>query len=166
MSLFRRRTSTPARTDPAARGADGLQPPVAAPVPAVDPALAARREQAETIRRGGRPRTDNPRSKSLNVRFTESEWERVTARAERAGRAPRELAREALLQGSMTSAPKERARADAELTGQVARMGNNLNQIARALNEAAAAGVLDREAFQAAAAEVSGLRRELAGLVK
>jgi len=174
VALFRKRPSAPVQPEPAAPAAWVSQPPAAATqwpaptqpaVPATpDPALAARREQAETIRRGGRPRTDNPRSKSLNVRFTEDEWARVLERAAPSGRPPRELAREALLHGAMTSAPKSRARADAELTGQVARIGNNLNQVVRALNEAKAAGQLDVVTLKMAVDKIDALRAELAEL--
>jgi len=174
VALFRKRPSPPVQPEPAAPAAWVSQPPAAptqwpAPtqpaVPATpDPALAARREQAETIRRGGRPRTDNPRSKSLNVRFTEDEWARVLERAAPSGRPPRELAREALLHGLMTSAPKSRARADAELTGQVARIGNNLNQVVRMLNEAKAAGQLDVVTLKMAVDKIDALRAELAEL--
>lgn len=182
MALFRKRPSAPVQPEPAAPAAWVSQPPAAAtqwPAPASpavpampDPAMpavpatahSARREQAETIRRGGRPRTDNPRSKSLNVRFTEDEWARVLERAAPSGRPPRELAREALLYGSMTSAPKARARSDAELTGQVARIGNNLNQVVRTLNEAKAAGQLDVVTLKMAVDRIDALRAELAEL--
>jgi len=174
VALFRKRPSAPVQPEPAAPAAWVSQPAAAATqwpaptspaVPATpDPASAARREQAETIRRGGRPRTDNPRSKSLNVRFTEDEWARVLERAAPSGRPPRELAREALLHGSMTSAPKSRARADAELTGQVARIGNNLNQVVRTLNEAKAAGQLDVVTLKMAVDKIDALRAELAEL--
>jgi len=165
VALFRKRTETPARPDPSAQTE---RPAPASPaMPATpDPGLAARREQAETIRRGGRPRTDNPRSKSLNVRFTEDEWARVLERADAAGRPPRELAREALLHGVMVSAPKARARADAELTGQVARIGNNLNQIVRALNEAKAAEQLDIVTLKMSVDKVNALRADLSELTK
>jgi len=185
VALFRKRPSAPVQPEPAAPAAWVSQPPAAptqwlaptqsAPPATPDPAmpampatpasaLSARREQAETIRRGGRPRTDNPRSKSLNVRFTEDEWARVLERAAPSGRPPRDLAREALLHGSMASAPKARARADAELTGQVARIGNNLNQVVRALNEAKAAGQLDVVTLKMAVDKIDALRAELAEL--
>ncbi len=184
MALFRKRPSPPVQPEPAAPAAWVSQPAAAATqwpaptspaVPATpDPAMpavpatahSARREQAETIRRGGRPRTDNPRSKSLNVRFTEDEWARLLERAAPSGRPPRELAREALLHGSMTSAPKSRARADAELTGQVARIGNNLNQVVRALNEAKAAGQLDLVTLKMAVDRIDSMRSELAELTR
>jgi len=163
VALFRSRKS------PTAVAPDPVPPmpassPASSPVAARDEAHAARLEQAQRIRRGGRPRTDDPRSKSLNVRFTESEWGRVVERAEAAGRPPRVLAREALLDGSMTSAPRARARADAALTGQVARIGNNLNQVVRALNEAKVSGQLDVVTLKMAVDKIDALRTELAEL--
>lgn len=164
MSLFRSRKSAP-REAPVV---PAVPPTVLTePVPAAarDEAQAARFEQAQRIRRGGRPRTDDPRSKSLNVRFTESEWERVQARAESAGRSPRELARDALLTGRMvTSAPREAAQADAHLAGQIARVGNNVNQLVRSLNESKVAGTLNIIEWQMALKQVEALRAQLAEL--
>ena len=161
MALFRGRNHTPVATSESVSPERPAEVPASGPVVS-DEARAARLEQAQRIARGGRPRTDDPRSKSLNVRFTESEWALVVERAEAAGRAPRELARDALLKGRMVaSAPVQAARADAELAGQVARIGNNLNQLVRSLNEAKAAGTLDIVSLKMAVDRVDALRREL-----
>lgn len=164
MSLFRSRKSAP-REAPQVPPVPASVLPEPAPVAVRDEAHAARLEQAQRIRRGGRPKTDQPRSKSLNVRFTEAEWATVVSRAEEAGRPPRELAREALLRGRMTrSAPQEAARADAALSGQLARIGNNLNQLSRALNESRAAGTLDIIEWRMSLTKIEELRREVGEL--
>lgn len=166
MALFRSRNRT-SHEAPVVPQVPAVARPEPAPVAARDEAHAARLEQAQRIRRGGRPRTDDPRSKSLNVRFTVSEWERVEARAAEAGRPPRELARDALLTGRMVaSAPREAARADAELSGQIARIGNNLNQVVRALNEAKAAGQLDIVTLRMSVDRIDAMRQELAELAR
>lgn len=165
MALFRTRNRSSHEAPVVPPGSTAVQPE---PAPDAVSALAqARLEQAARIRRGGRPRTDDPRSKSLNVRFTESEWERVQARSEEAGRPPRELARDALLTGRMVaSAPREAARADAELSGQIARIGNNLNQVVRSLNEAKALGQLDIVTLKMSVDRIDAMRQELAELAR
>lgn len=89
------------------------------------------------------------RGRTLKVRVTEAEAERLKAEAEEAGISVSELVRKRSLGQEVRQKRKPRKVvhvADPELVRQVARIGNNLNQIARRVN---GLGRIEADALQA-----------------
>lgn len=79
-----------------------------------------------------RPRTKNPRNNQLNLHFTAAEIGEIKARAEALGMRPVAFGRTLLLSGGIVNQPNtEAAAAKRGLMLQLARLGNNLNQIVR-----------------------------------
>lgn len=172
MGLFSRKPSEPPpSTNPFLRPPDvGRQKPAAAEsgqvenpwlklgasVPPPPPA---------PVNRGGRPRSQNPRTKKISVTFTPQEYDVITEGARSFGYesvAPwvREMLIERLLSRPMRD-PSAEADA-AKLLGEVARIGSNLNQLTKAVNTANVEGrAVDAVSV---AAEVRILRAQLAGL--
>jgi hypothetical protein len=74
------------------------------------------------------------RTASIIFRLTETERAAITARSEAAGLPLREYARAVLLNAPLPPARTVAQRQKADLVTQLVRIGNNLNQIARALN--------------------------------
>lgn len=93
------------------------------------------------------------RDKEISIRLTSAEVDRVRAIADSTGSSMADLIRSRLLVAGAVLEPVGRRlmvakahanKGDPELTRQVARLGNNLNQIARAVNrEAGQAGHID-----------------------
>jgi hypothetical protein len=75
--------------------------------------------------RTGRTRFAEPRGIERSIRFHETEWERVVRLAEVVVLPPDRFVREAAVGYSIHS------RADSEVIRQLARWGNNLNQLTR-----------------------------------
>lgn len=106
--------------------------------------------------------------KSTRVRLTDEEHKRISYRARRAGLSiSRYLIENALREEAMTSDEKEHAEAvmfqrDWAIN-EVARVGNNLNQIARQLNSQR--GSISSETIQAALVEVGSVLNELRRLL-
>lgn len=89
------------------------------------------------------------RDKEIKIRLTTSERDRVRAIAASAGLDTANLIRSRLLEAGMAVEPTRRhtviakahgTKCETELTRQLARLGNNLNQIARAVNRHAVRG--------------------------
>ena len=78
------------------------------------------------------------RTASVIFRLTEAERAAVQARAEAAGLPLRDYARAVLLNAPLPPARTVAQRQKADLITQLVRIGNNLNQIARALNTGSA----------------------------
>ena len=106
--------------------------------------------------------------KSTRVRLTEDERRRISDGAKQAGQSiSRHLIENALIEKAMTSDEKEHAEAvifqrDWAIN-EVARVGNNLNQIARQLNSQR--GIITSEAIQTALIEVASVLNELRRLL-
>ena len=83
-----------------------------------------------------RPRTSEPRSRQLNLRFTVSELEAINKRAHALGMRPVHFGRSVLLgQSSISSNRTEPTNNMPRLIhAQLARLGNNLNQMVRHLH--------------------------------
>ena len=83
-----------------------------------------------------RPRTSEPRSRQLNLRFTVSELETISKRAHALGMRPVHFGRSVLLgQGDVSQGRTEPANNMSRLIqAQLARLGNNLNQMMRHLH--------------------------------
>jgi hypothetical protein len=93
------------------------------------------------------------------VRFNRSEWEQVTTAAKSAGVAPAVYMRSTLL----GKRPKARAKGvEREAVAQLARVGNNLNQIARKAN-AGGLEAEERAELSAALVEVRAIIEQLTG---
>lgn len=113
-----------------------------APVPvAEDAALVARREQAEQIaaRRPGRPAAGtDERTRRIGLTVSDAEYARLRAAAEAAGR--KQLSRwcrEVLFSRLEDQESVDRGEVSASMQAQLVRIGNNLNQLARAANRGA-----------------------------
>lgn len=94
-----------------------------------------------------------PRDKIIKLRCTSAEYDAITERAE----GHRQLAvwaRTALLDPSLLKRQSKTMRADPQLLRQLAGIGNNLNQIARVVNQSGVAA-LDKVKLIAALAEIS-----------
>jgi hypothetical protein len=94
------------------------------------------------------------RNKRSTPRFTEEEFNRIAAKADNAGLGFAAYLRAAALDGDAGPRAQRRPPADhkalREILGHVGRIGNNVNQIARALNAGDAAKLPDlQEALQA-----------------
>lgn len=121
--------------------------------------LAARRAQAAEIaaRRPGRPRSgEDPRAKRIGISVSEAEWERIKAAATAAGRAQvsrwcREVVLAQLEDRAVVPAAVE---VSAGIKAELARMGNNLNQLARQANTGGAVNP----------GQLAAVRRELQAL--
>jgi hypothetical protein len=94
------------------------------------------------------------RNRRISLRYTDDEFNRIAAKADRAGLAVAAFLRASALDGDAGVRARRRPPADhkalRQLLGECARVGNNINQIARRLN---ADGPLDipelREALAA-----------------
>ena len=98
----------------------------------------ATQPSAETTPHEKRPRSQNrQRRMGLRVACTPEEYERITRKAQAAGMSTSSFLRAAGL-GKKTPRSKPRAPVDLVMLGkatvEINRVGNNLNQIARALN--------------------------------
>ena len=86
------------------------------------------------------------RNKRLSIRFTAEEFNQIAARADQAGLGSAALLRAAAL-GDAGPRAQRRPPADhkalRQLLGHVGRIGNNINQIARALNAAEKSGLAE-----------------------
>lgn len=84
-----------------------------------------------------RPRTTEPRSRQLNLRFTVSELESIRKRAHALGMRPVHFGRALVLDRNREPAAKDVADNNLlRLTyGQLVRLGNNLNQMVRHLHQ-------------------------------
>jgi len=84
-----------------------------------------------------RPRTTEPRSRQLNLRFTVNELETIGKRAHALGMKPVHFGRTVLLgPNSVTQGRTEPANNMSRLIhAQLARLGNNLNQMVRHLHQ-------------------------------
>lgn len=141
------------------------QPPAAAeaaPEP-VAAELAARRAQATEIaaRRPGRPRSgEEPRTKRIGISVSEAEWERIKAAATAAGRQQvSRWCREVVLERVEDRAAAAPAvEVSAGIKAELARMGNNLNQLARQAN---AGGTVNPGQLAAVRRELQALREGL-----
>lgn len=172
MGLFSRKPSEPPPpTNPFLRPPDvGRQKPAAAETgqgenPWLNLGTPEQTPGPAPVNRGGRPRSENPRTKKISVTFTPQEYEVITEGARSFGYASvapwvREMIIERLLSRPMRDASAE---ADAsKLLGEVARIGSNLNQLTKAVNTANVEGrAVDAVSV---AAEVRILRAQLAGL--
>lgn len=81
----------------------------------------------------GRPKTSEPRCKQLNLSLTASELESIRRRAEAVGMRPVHFGRSVLLDQATVPAAKRtpESNIDRLIYGQLARLGNNLNQMMR-----------------------------------
>lgn len=84
----------------------------------------------------GRPRKSEPRSQQLNLSLTASELERIRQRAHAVGMRPVHFGRALLLEQSNEGPTKRETSSNLErlIYGQLARLGNNLNQMVRHLH--------------------------------
>lgn len=94
------------------------------------------------------------RNKRLSIRFTVEEFNQIAARADQAGLGSAALLRAAALDGNAGPRAQRRPPADhkalRQLIGHVGRIGNNINQIAHALNAGEAVSQPDlKEALRA-----------------
>ncbi len=94
------------------------------------------------------------RTKRQSVRFSEDEFNRIAARADNSGLGFAAFLRAAALDGDAGPRAQRRPPADhkalRQILGHVGRIGNNVNQIARALNAEEAASIPElREALRA-----------------
>jgi len=108
---------------------------------------------------GGRPKTENPKSKNIVFRVTENEYFQISEKAQRAGKKISGFIRCACL-GKRINAPVSSVNIDTYT--ELGRIGNNLNQIAHKLNSGVASGVdpLDIHELQQ---QIHKLRNELLG---
>ena len=102
---------------------------------------------------------------TLNLRCSEAEKALIRAKAEEAGVGVSALLREAL---GLTQTRRRKAmpRADPALVRETARIGANLNQMARRVNAAAARGALAERDALAATAAMLVIERQLERLIK
>lgn len=98
--------------------------------------------------------TKSPSRRTLvkRTRFLSSEWDSVKARAAEAGKRPATYLREAALSAQVAQARPHRASATDRLITELSRLGNNLNQLARAANASGRFGI--EEQLKAVLAEV------------
>jgi hypothetical protein len=89
-------------------------------------------------RTGGDPRREVVRA----ARYSKAEWQRVQALAAAAGKAPSTYVREAALGAELR---RRLSPVDQVVLYELARIGNNLNQIAKALNSGEASAAVDVE---------------------
>jgi hypothetical protein len=84
----------------------------------------------------GRPRLSEPRTHQINLSLTASELASIKRRAQALGLRPVHFSRQLLLGSSGKPAPKHEAASNIELLtySQLARLGNNLNQMVRHLH--------------------------------
>ncbi len=82
---------------------------------------------------------DPPATRTLirGVRFSPAEWATVEEQASLSGQPPTRYVREAALGAELRARP---GALDREAVYHLARLGNNLNQVAKALNEGRGAG--------------------------
>jgi hypothetical protein len=108
------------------------------------------------------------RTATLTVRCTPAEKEALKAKAELLGVTATELLREALGLELKTAKARSRRRpipkADPAILRGLARMGINLNQIARVLNSAHKAGQISTVSLVRVSSELIGVERQLSGL--
>ena len=78
------------------------------------------------------------RSKRLNIRFSEAEFEKVQAKAQ--GTSLARYARAVLTEGEPPKRQKDYPKIDPQLMQQLVAMGNNLNQLVRYTHTQASAG--------------------------
>jgi hypothetical protein len=92
---------------------------------------------AREIKNMSRPRKSEPRSEQLNVSLTQSELASIKRRAEAVGMRPVHFGRALMLgQGGKVAAKNEPAsNLNQFIYGQLVRLGNNLNQMVRHLNQ-------------------------------
>jgi hypothetical protein len=119
--------AAPSTTNPAAEGAE------AAPAPAQDVAQGKRGAPWR-----GRRKVADPKSKIVPIRFSAEQYERLEEKASRAGLSIGTWARTILLGSpgprAVKRPPVEKAEL-ARLLGAIGKLGGNVNQIAKALNE-------------------------------
>jgi hypothetical protein len=84
----------------------------------------------------GRPRTREPRYHQLNLSLTASELESIHRRAQAVGMRPVHFGRAILLAENQKPTPQTKAATTLErlIYSQLARLGNNLNQLMRHLH--------------------------------
>jgi hypothetical protein len=88
----------------------------------------------------GRPRKSEPRCEQLNLSLTTAELASIKRRAEAVGMRPVHFGRAVLLDQDHPSAVKRAVRSDTLgglVYAQLARLGNNLNQMVRHLHQTA-----------------------------
>lgn len=85
----------------------------------------------------GRSKISEPRCKQLNLSLTASELESIKRRAEAVGMRPVHFGRAVLLDQTAMPAAKHEpdSNIDRLIYGQLARLGNNLNQMVRHFNK-------------------------------
>jgi hypothetical protein len=119
--------TAPSTTNPAAKGAE------AAPAPAQGVAQGKRGAPWR-----GRRKVADPKSKIVPIRFSAEQYERLEEKASRAGLSIGTWARTILLGSpgprAVKRPPIEKAEL-ARLLGAIGKLGGNVNQIAKALNE-------------------------------
>lgn len=128
-------------------------------------------EEGDPPKRGrGRPKVAEPRTEVLRIRLTEAEREALKRLAEQVGERPsvlaRRILREASQPGSVTLFDED-GRAVRNASMELARVGRNLNQIAKAVNRGTA--VLDpdvREDLEDTLREVRHVRDRVAEIVQ
>ncbi len=110
----------------------------------------------------GRRKVADPKSKIVPIRFTPEQYEQLSEKANRAGLAIGAAAREILLGEAGPRAvkrpPVEKAQL-ARLLGAIGKLGSNVNQIARALNEGR--DPPSREELAAMRADIAAMRAEV-----
>ncbi len=84
----------------------------------------------------GRPRTSEPRCHQLNLSLTAGEFDGIRRRAEALGMRPVHFARDVVLDEKrrLSTANKPHTQFQRLIYGQLARLGNNLNQLMRHLH--------------------------------
>jgi len=98
------------------------------------------------------------RNKRRSVRFTADEFNRIASKADNSGLGFAAFLRAAALDGDAGPRAQRRPPADhkalRQLLGEVGRIGNNINQIARALNSGEKASLPDLQAALRAYTEI------------
>ena len=137
--------------------------PEPAPVPVEEDAdLVARREQAQQIaaRRPGRPPAGvDERTRRIGLTVSEAEHEQLKQAAEKAGR--KQLSRwcrEVLLSRLEDQESVDRGEVSASVQAQLVRIGNNLNQLTRAVHRGAG---VDARQVAALQEQFQALRQEM-----
>lgn len=120
----------------------------------------------------GRPRAKRgsaPPSTTCTIRLRATELAALKRAAERLGKKPRTHARDCIL-GALDYTPalsEDELRALAEVAHQVARIGNNINQIAKAVNEGRAPDItLSPALLEEALERVYGAQRTVTKTVR
>lgn len=85
----------------------------------------------------GRPKTSEPRTQQLNLSLTAREWDNIQRRAHALGMRPVHFGRAVLLdeQRKPTFKSEHETSINRLVYGQLARLGNNLNQLMRHLHQ-------------------------------